>query len=112
MATARVEFNEHGLGEVLLGPEIRAGVVAVAEAGKVYAESIAPRDSGHYADSFEVAESSVMLAGNWRAAAVLRNTAGYAAAVEYGYRGRAATPTSSANRILGRTLDHLNEPRA
>jgi hypothetical protein len=112
MASARVEFDAAGLSAVLVGPDIREGLAAVAEIGKAYAESIAPRRSGHYAGSFEVRADTIEFSGSERAAATLINTAGYAAAVEYGYGGTAAESGKSPHRVLGRTLDHLVEPRA
>lgn len=109
MATARVEFDNAGMSTVLVGPDITHALAAVAEYGKLYAESIAPRHSGHYARSFEVVAEEIEFSGSRRAAAKLVNTAGYAAAVEWGYRGTATDPTNSAYRVLGRTLDHLVE---
>jgi hypothetical protein len=110
VAEVRVEFNEAGLAELAHGPEVTAAVLAVAETGKAYAESIAPRRSGHYAASFEVSVETVTVAGRERVAAQLTNTAGYAAAVEYGPGGRKDAPAASARRVLGRTLDHLQHP--
>lgn len=107
MATARVEFNAAGMSAVLVGPDIVEALTAVAEVGKEFAVSISPEQSGHYARSFEVTAEVIDFDGSPRAAARLANTAGYAAAVEYGYKGTAAEPATSAHRILGRTLDHL-----
>lgn len=107
MATARVVFNDAGLSAVLVGPDIRESLTAVAELGKEFAETISPRRTGHYAGSFEVHDDTIEFSGGPRAAATLINTAGYSAAVEWGYKGRAGDPTSSAHRVLGRTLDHL-----
>lgn len=111
MASARVEFDNAGMSAVLVGPDIREGLAVVAEVGKAYAESISPRRTGHYAGSFEVRADTIEFDGSPRAAATLINTADYAAAVEWGYQRRASDPSPNAHRVLGRTLDHLVEPR-
>jgi hypothetical protein len=111
MASARVEFDNAGMSAVLVGPDIRESLATVAATGKAYAESISPRRSGHYAGSFEVRADTIEFDGSPRAAATLINTAGYAAAVEWGYRRGAADPSPTAHRVLGRTLDHLTELR-
>lgn len=109
MATAQVEFDDAGMSAVLLGPDIVHALTEVAEYGKLYAISIAPKRTGHYARSFDVEPGTVEFDRGPRAAVKLVNTAGYAASVEWGYRGTAAEPSRSAHRVLGRTLDHLIE---
>jgi hypothetical protein len=111
MASARVEFDRAGMSAVLVGPDIRGVLATVAEIGRAYAEEIAPRRSGNYVRSFEVRADTIEFSGSPRAAATLINTAGYAAAVEWGYGRGATDPAPKAHRVLGRTLDHLTELR-
>lgn len=100
----RYEPNEAGWAALVVGPEMTAIVVAEAERGKVFAEGISPVDSGEYRDAFEVEATTVMLGRprRRRAAAILRNTSGHSAAVEY---GNAKSP--NPNRVLGKTAAHL-----
>lgn len=108
--------NHAGIAAILNGEGVRRVLRKVCEKGKSFAESIAPvdmakRDDGvHYKDAFEVRDETILWRGEHpgpRAAARLQNTRPYAAAVEYGYRGRSAAESSSAHRVLGRTLDYL-----
>lgn len=107
--------NQAGFRELAVSAGVRRVLAEIAEKGKAYAEAISPYDvtpddEGHYRDSFEVREETVHWSGRWpgpRAAARLQNTAAYAAAVEYGYEGRAAAPRVDAHRVLGRTLEWL-----
>lgn len=70
-------------------------VIRAAMAGKTYAESISPVDTGRYRDSFQVSARIV----KGRALAVLDNTTPYAVVVEvYNHGGE---------RILGRTVDYI-----
>lgn len=98
-----------------VGPEIRGIARSIAEDAKVIAESLSQdfRDTGGYAESFEVDTEVIEWGRKYpteRVVGVLKNTAGHAAAVEWGYKGRADAPTeTSAHRVLGRTLDMLSE---
>jgi hypothetical protein len=76
-------------------PKLRAALLATAERGKVIAQSLAPVESGRYADSFEVRPDTVTFRRQPRAAAVLLNTAPYAAVVE------------TRHHVLARTRDWL-----
>lgn len=94
------------------GPEVRAALRKVAEKGKAIAVEISQdfRVTGEYIDSFEVRDETIDWRGRYpgpRAAARLHNSAGYAAAVEWGKGGRAGDETESNHRVLGRTLDQL-----
>jgi len=60
--------------EAVRSPEVVAAMVAAAERGKVFAEVVAPVDTGLYRSSFRVAEVD--------GGARLENTAPYAAFVE------------------------------
>lgn len=81
----------------MLSPEIQAAMVAVAEKGKVYAETISPVASGEYRRSFRVEPVAHAGAHGDRAGAKLYNDADHAAAVEW----------RDGHRVLGRTVDHM-----
>lgn len=104
--------SEAGFRAMANGPEIRAALRAEAERAKLIAQGLAQefRVTGEYAESFKVEEDTIEWRGRIagpRAAARLINTAPYAAAVEWGYEGRAKGPSSSAHHVLKRTLDAL-----
>lgn len=101
--------NFDGFRKMANGPEIRAVLAEVAEKAKTIAEGLSQdfRITGEYAESFVVGEETVVFPRGPRAAATLTNTAPYAAAVEWGYKGRANEPDGEAHRVLGRTLDAL-----
>lgn len=105
---AAYEPNDAGFRAFLIGPEVRRGLAEAAERAKAFAESISQdfRDSGEYAESFDVSDVTVDFNGAPRAAGRLTNTSGHAAAVEVGYRGRSHEASSSAHRVLGRTLEN------
>lgn len=102
--------NQAGFRQIANSPEMRAALKAVAEDAKAYAESISQdfRDTGDYADSFEVTEETVDFTetrfSGPRAAARLTNTSDHAAAVEWGNEH-----SHRNHRVLGRTLDHLDQ---
>lgn len=115
MAERAFVANDAGFAAIANGPQIRLALDKVAEKGKQFAESISPYDpeddNDHYRDSFEVRPTTIEWEGEYpgpRAAAELANTSGHAAAVEWGYAGRAGEPSTSAHRVLGRTLDFLD----
>lgn len=102
--------NVHGLGQVLVGPEIRAALAAVAEKAKAFAVADAQsfrsdEEHAHYAEAFEVNDETVEFNGSYgpsrRAAAVLVNTRPYAATLEVGNGNR------PAHHTLGRALASL-----
>ena len=98
--------NQAGWKALANGPEIRALVQRKAEAAKAFAESISPRSDAehrHYADSFEVEQTTVTLKDGPRAAAVLHNTVGHAAAVEWGNQAT----HGQGHHVLGKTADAL-----
>lgn len=107
--------NSSGFRDLALSPKVREALARVCEKAKGHAEEISAdirsdQEHQHYNESFEVRPETVEWAGEHpgpRAAARLQNTAPHAAAVEYGYKGRAAGPTDSAHRVLGRTLEWL-----
>jgi hypothetical protein len=101
--------NARGWAEIAQSPELRRALTEVGEKAKAYAESISPYDptpddEGHYRDSFRLEPGEVSFRGIPRAMIRLYNDAPYAAAVEWGYEGRAAEPRIDAHHVLGRTL--------
>lgn len=106
----RFVLNRAGVGQLAQSSEMHSLMNDVMEAAKGAAQSIAPRDTGDYADSFEVEKNqTATIAGTRRAAATLRNTAPHAAAVEYGYAGDSETPGQSAHRVLRRAIELVAE---
>ncbi len=100
--------NRSGVRSLANGAEMHRLANDAMDAAKGAAESLSPRVTGRYADSFAVEkDQTVTIAGEPRAAARLVNNAPYAAAVEYGYSGDSAATTSSAHRVLARTLQAL-----
>lgn len=97
MAGIRYEPDFRGTGEGMTSPEMLAVMLAAAEAGKAFAERIAPHRTGEYASSFRV--EGVLRGGprNNRAEARLINDSPHAAAVEWRNHG--------GERVLGRTVD-------
>jgi hypothetical protein len=84
--------------ELATGPELTTAVTAIAEKGRAFAESIAPRRTGDYAASFEVNQTTETFRGRTRVAAQLANTSDHALLVEL----------ADGHRVMGRTLDFLN----
>ncbi len=106
MAGTRFVVNQPGFRSMANGPEMVQLTDAVADATKAAAESIAPRETGRYADSFRVEKNKrITIAGYERASAEVHNDAPYAVAVEYGSGGRRVGPgRSGAHRTLARAL--------
>ena len=92
----RYEPNIEGLGKIMTGRGVEAMLGARAQAGKQFAEGMAPRRTGDYAASFSVSTSS-RGAGRWsdRATAYLYNDSDHAVAVEF----------QNDERVLGRSVD-------
>lgn len=102
----RYEPSDLGFKEMLNAPQIQAICLVQAARAQAHAESIAPRRTGNYAESFEVVPVTVMYTGAQpgpRVGAELRNTSDHAAAVEWGN-----STTKRPHRVLGRVLDWLN----
>jgi acyl-homoserine lactone acylase PvdQ len=107
--TVYFELNRRDMARYAVGDEVKSVVTEVAETrAKPYAISISPRSNRqhlHYADAFVVDNShTVVIAALRRASARLVNTAGHAAAVEWGNR----QTRGEGHRVLGRTLEHLH----
>lgn len=77
--------DRRGMRELGMSAVVGDAMVAAAEKGRAWAEANAPRDSGEYAGSFEVARATVQ--AGWsnedRAGAVLYNTAPHGGVVEW-----------------------------
>lgn len=104
--------NDAGLRALLLGPEVRSVLRAQATKAMAVAQADAASfaDTGQYAASFQVTDTTTTIRGFPRAAARLENTSDHAAAVEWGYHGRQGSASTSAHRTLGRALDSLRTP--
>lgn len=103
MATKRPRFrpNRRGIGQMLNSAQMEAAMVArargfVSEAQRLAVEHV---QSGAYISSFEVTSRRDGGVNGDRAEAVARNTAGHAAAVEF---GNSQVP---AQRIMGRAAE-------
>lgn len=82
--------DRQGMRRLMKSPEMAELCRKAAENAESYAESIAPRETGKYADSFEV---ETRIIGD-RQTAVLSNTVKYANVLE------------QKHRVLGRSVDH------
>jgi hypothetical protein len=82
-----------GTRKLMTSPQMQALLVARAEAGAAHARSIAPRQSGDYADSIKVTSRRRGGPRNNRAEARITATVPYANDVEV------------RHRVLGRTVD-------
>lgn len=113
MALRNYKPNEAFFKKMAVGPEIKGIVKSIAEDAKTIAKSLSQgfRITGEYADSFEASTEIIEWTGQYpgpRISGKLTATAPYSAAVEWGYKGRSQAETSSAHRVLGRTLDLLS----
>lgn len=115
MADFTFTLNPAGIAAMAVGGEMQAAVKSIAEQAKGIAEGLSADFvvTGEYASSFvasvEIQElpSAGSSPAHPAAVGVLENTAGYAVAVEYGFKGRSDTPRGRAHRVLGRTLAAL-----
>jgi hypothetical protein len=102
------DWHYETFGELLSGPEMQAAMGRHIEQAASAARSIAPvggpgdEHPGLYRDSFET-DVSVEDLGGRRAVGRLKNTAPYAAAVEWGNR------RAPAQHVLARALDFMRE---
>lgn len=100
-----------GLGALLRGGEMQAEMLRRAEAIEAAAVADAPVGSaaqgdkhpGEYKASFEVESGVAETKVGRRAYAKVKNTAGHAAAVEFG------NSRSPARHVLGRAIDHAGD---
>lgn len=99
----RWDWNYEGFGELLCGPEMEALMSGLIDKAGAAAEAIAPEWTGTYKRSFETEHGVKETLSGRRAYGTLRNTAPYAASVEYG------NATFKAHHVLGRAIDHMRE---
>ena len=106
--------NPAGLGEVMRGPDMQAGMRAAAEKVADAARAVAPvgraagdTTPGRYKAGFEVS-SGVREGRSGRAYGRVENRTPYAAAVEWG-NGRTSGKTIDAHYVLTRAIDVLRE---
>lgn len=98
---ARFDYSPIGLEAVLRSQRMQRALKRRADAGKEYAQRIAPVRTGRYKASFRV----VTGVRNGVAYARLMNTAPYAIYLEFGTR------YMRRQRILGRALDAMRDIR-
>lgn len=102
-------INNKGFNDIANGPEVKAALLAIAEKAKAKAEALSAEfaDTGNYSRSFEIREESVSDVGrSSRAAAILENTASYAAHVEAGHQDEQGREIRG-HHVLQRTLESL-----
>jgi hypothetical protein len=111
-ATVTVHYrpDRRSIARCAVGPELHREVHRIVDTiAKPYAESVAPRRTGHYAKSFEVKTAYVAMGDPelmTRVAARLWNMDEAAAAIEWGAHGRRGA------HVLGQTLTMLDRRRA
>lgn len=94
----RYEPDHQGMQRILNTPAMANVAMSAARSGMTFAQSISPRRTGEYAQSFRVEPTTVRIKGQPRSAAHILNTSGHAQAVEWGEHG---------HKVLGRTLEEL-----
>jgi hypothetical protein len=111
MAQSSFQPNSSGIRDLMDSTELQAACVAEAERAQAIAEGLAAEitRTGEYERSFQVRPDRVVVVTrrgiSIRNGAVLENTSGHAAAVEWG-NAHDHTP----HHILNRTLDLLGNP--
>jgi hypothetical protein len=93
--------NIRGTNKLMTSPEMVALMAAAAKKGEGYAQSISPRQTGEYAESFRVETTAKGGPRHNRAEARLINDSAHAAAVEWQNNG--------GERVLGRTVDFIEQ---
>ena len=110
----RYEPNHSDVGKILVSDEMGDAMEAAARAGIGYAQTIAPRETGEYAASFDVERRIDYGGRSPRVAVDIVNNADHAAAVEWGRTyvtddGEAVS--YDGHHILARTADFIeNQP--
>lgn len=95
----RYEYDYAGTNRAMTSPEMLAVLVEAAEAGKAFAQRIAPVRTGEYEKSFRIEGELRGGPRHDRAEARLVNDSPHAADVEWRNHG--------GERILGRTADFI-----
>ncbi len=93
MARRKVKGSYSGIAELLRSPMMVDELVRRAEKTRALAEQIAPKRTGHYAESFAVSASRNGGARSDRAAAYVTNSDRGAASIELGTRDTPAHRT-------------------
>lgn len=105
-AKARFRPNTKGVGMMLRSKQMEQEMKDRATLVERLAEADAPRRTGDYADSFEVESgrsgAPIKIGRGDRAWALVRNTSGHAAAVEFGNKR-----FGEGRRPLGRAVDEV-----
>lgn len=100
--------DRRSIARCAVGPELHEAVHDIVEhIAKPYAIGISPRETGHYAKSFEISTTYVAYGFPdlmTRVAARLYNTDEAAAAIEY---GKKTSRGQKGAHVLGRTLEML-----
>lgn len=97
MAKSSYTPDRAGFREMATSSGMQAEMVAAANRGKAYAESIAPVEEGEYRASFRVRPIIDGTGAKARAGAILENTSDHAFEVEY----------TNDDHILQRSIDHI-----
>ncbi|MDH2424737.1 hypothetical protein [Sphaerisporangium sp. TRM90804] len=98
--------NNKGIGLILRSKQMEREMTTRARVVESYAVADPPRDSGEYAASFSVESGQdkcpIKLGTADRAWAMVRNSAGHAAAVEFGN-----ARVGEGQRVMGRAADRV-----
>lgn len=94
--------NRAGVVGILTSNPMRAALALVGQQAAEIARDIAPVETGRYRESFKVSLGTRGRGNKKRAIVTVKNTAPYAASLEFGTRGRARP-----QRILGRTQSRM-----
>lgn len=97
---ARIKYSKSisGTNKLMTSPQMLAFLLTRAQAGLAYAQAVAPRESGDYAEAFEIGRARRRGGPRKNRAEVeLVNTSDHASAVEW--------TNSGGHRVLGRTVD-------
>lgn len=93
---SKVEFNKGWAEELMNTPRMKAHLERLGAEGVAFAERIAPRDTGKYAESFD---TDTRVVGD-RLMTVITNSAPHAALVELHNNG-------TGDHVMSRTVDYL-----
>lgn len=108
---ASFQPNSAAFFEIVNSEEVKAALHAIAEKGIGYAEAISAEftDTGDYIKNFGTEDVKAQVGRTPpRNAVLLVNNSNHAAAVEYGYHGRAKDEdVTSAHNVLSRTAGFL-----
>lgn len=110
--TVHYKPDRRSIARCAVGPELTDAVHDIVDnIAKPFAESIAPKDTGHYAKSFERTTTYVALGKGelmTRVAARLYNMDPGAAAIEWGTKQKGRRKARAGQHVLGQTLTMLD----